>query len=371
MSLASLRQLDPADREYASRFTDMLLAEAVAAEASDVHVQPVRAGLELAWRLDGVLQPLGVFPRGQTTDVVARCKVLAELLTYRSDVPQEGRLRAAPAGREMRVSTFPTLHGERAVIRITAIGNRWRQLDELELPAEQSTIIRQLLNATSGALLVTGPAGSGKTTTAYACLRELGRASQSRRCLISIEDPIEAELPGVAQSQVNPVAGFDLSSGLKSILRQDPEVIFVGEIRDRATAEGVFAAALTGHLVLTTFHAGSVAEALSRLGEMGLEPYQMRGALRAVISQRLVRRLCECATALEDPAVGRLPVGCESCRGSGYRGRMLLAEIKDGDTAVSSTLTARAWDAVRAGATSVGEVIRVLGPDAAAEESAS
>lgn len=363
MSLDHLRQLDPQDREYASRFVECLLAEASRANVSDVHVQPLREGLELAWRIDGVLLPIGVFSRGHVTDVVARLKVLANLLTYRSDVPQEGRLRESPADCEMRISTFPTLHGERAVIRITSIARRWLQLHELSLPINQLLSLRQLLAMTSGALILTGPAGSGKTTTAYACLRELNLHPDSRRCTISIEDPIEAELPGVAQSQVNSVAGFDLSTGLKSILRQDPEVIFVGEIRDRATAEGVLTAALTGHLVITTFHAGSAAEAVNRLSEMGLELYQVRGAINAIVAQRLVRRLCDCAAPINYASNIRTSTGCEQCRGSGYRGRMLLAEIHNPktDDLQSPTLVDQAREAVRAGLTSEKEILRVLG----------
>jgi general secretion pathway protein E len=365
MSLDLLRQLDPHDRDYASRFVELLLAAASTTNVSDVHLQPLREGLEIAWRIDGVLLPAGVFPRGHLTDVVARLKVLADLLTYRSDIPQEGRLREPPTNCEMRLSTFPTLHGERAVIRITTKAHRWLQLNQLSLPISQRLALQQLLTATSGALIITGPAGSGKTTTAYACLRELNLEPDSRRCTISIEDPIEAELPGVAQSQVNPVAGLDLSTGLKSILRQDPEVIFVGEIRDRATAEGVLTAALTGHLVITTFHAGNAADAIKRLGEMGLESYQVQNAIKAVISQRLVRRLCDCAVPSSGSSTARTPVGCEKCLGSGYQGRVLLAEILDPtkEQSPSPTLREQADDAVQAGLTSEKEILRVLGPN--------
>ncbi|MFM8253079.1 MAG: GspE/PulE family protein [Planctomycetota bacterium] len=363
MSLDRLRQLDPQDREYASRFVELLLAEAGGANVSDIHVQPLREGLEIAWRIDGVLLPIGVFPRGHLSDVVARLKVLANLLTYRSDIPQEGRLRESPTNCEMRLSTFPTLHGERAVIRTTTVTRHRLQLNQLSLPINQLLALQQLLAVTSGALIITGPAGSGKTTTAYACLRELNLHPESRRCIISIEDPIESELPGVAQSQVNPVAGFDLSTGLKSILRQDPEVIFVGEIRDRATAEGVLTAALTGHLVITTFHAGSPAEAINRLGEMGLEHYQVRGAINAIISQRLVRRLCDCAAPIAPASTVRTSTGCQQCRGSGYRGRILMAEIHNPKTmdSQSPTLVDQARAAVQAGLTSEKEIIRVLG----------
>jgi type II secretory ATPase GspE/PulE/Tfp pilus assembly ATPase PilB-like protein len=281
------------------------------------------------------LQPIGAYPSGAATDIVTRLKVLAQLLTYRTDVPQEGRASQAVAGADWRVSTFPTLHGERAVVRLVAASHAPQRLPELGLPASILRDVGRLLGETSGAILVTGPAGSGKTTTVYACLRELVHSAPTRRCVVTIEDPVETPLAGVVQSQVNGNAGFDLATGLRSILRQDPEVILVGEIRDRETAEGVFNAALTGHLVLTTFHAGSAAGAVSRLSEMGIEPYLLRSGLLAVLHQRLVRRLCGCARPTEDPAArlgipvaaAHVPVGCERCQRTGYGGRMVLAEL--------------------------------------------
>jgi type II secretory ATPase GspE/PulE/Tfp pilus assembly ATPase PilB-like protein len=226
-------------------------------------------------------------------------------------------------------------------------------------------------------VLITGPAGSGKTTTAYACLREIARTSEGRRNLVTLEDPIEMSLAGVSQSQVQPAAGFDLPTGLRSLMRQDPEVILVGEIRDGVTAETAFQAALTGHLVLTTFHAGSAAGALSRLIDMGIEPYLVKSGVRAIVHQRLVRRLCECAG---QSAVVR---GCEKCRHTGYRGRIVLAELLPPLTgelgrallerrdsvelarlaagAGMTTVAARAKIAVEAGQTDLAEVRRALG----------
>ena len=266
---------------------------------------------------------------------MARLKVLAELLTYRTDVPQEGRIRGAPGEVEMRVSTFPTLFGEKAVVRLFASPGLFLRLDDLGLPAEVSDGLGRLLGETSGAIVLSGPAGSGKTTTIYACLRELAARSSGQRSLATLEDPIEAVVPGVAQAQVNLAAGLTLESGLKSLLRQDPEVIAIGEIRDRATAEIALQAALTGHLILTTFHAGSACEVIGRLLDMGIEPYVVRSGLRAVVAQRLVRRLCSCSTPAEhsDQFLGlpvqsaRVPRGCELCRGTGYRGRTVLAEL--------------------------------------------
>lgn len=387
-----LTALDATGPDYARQFVDALLNAARSTGVSDVHLQPTPAGLELRWRLDGVLQPVGTFPRGESADVVARLKVLAELLTYRTDVPQEGRLRE-PGATETRVSTFPTLHGERAVVRFFASAGRFLVLPDLGLPDDVTAGLQRLLAETSGAFVIAGPAGSGKTTTAYACLREIVGASSGGRCVVSLEDPIEVAVAGVSQSQVHDAAGFTLATGLRSLMRQDPEVIFVGEIRDRATAEIVFQASLTGHLVVTTMHAGSAVGAITRLLDMEIEPYLLRSGLRGVLGQRLVRRLCSCASegTADDARLG-LPVarwrqsaGCPSCWGTGYRGRAVLAEfwmpahndaagsvLARGPAGGRETVAAEAglvtrWERARAavetGATSPAEVRRVLGFD--------
>ena len=332
---ARLADLDARETSYATDFVDLALSAAQAVRASDVHFQPTSDGLEFRWRLDGVLQSVGLFARGDSADVVARLKVLAELLTYRTDVPQEGRLRERHGNTEIRVSTFPTLHGERAVVRLFAADDEFLRPCDLGLPAEDEKCLTELLRETSGAIVITGPAGSGKTTTAYACLRELVSRSKGGQSIVSLEDPIEVAVAGVAQSQVHAASDFTLASGLKSLLRQDPEVMLVGEIRDRDTAEGVFQASLTGHLVVTTFHAGSAAEAISRLADMQIEPYQLRSGVLAILSQRLVRRLCDCAVDVQDeesmlglPVVrAKRPVGCDACLQTGYRGRLVLAEM--------------------------------------------
>jgi general secretion pathway protein E len=410
---------DPADPNYAGRVVDAILAEAQALEASDVHLQPGKEGLELKFRLDGVLTTAAVFPSALAANIITRLKVLAELLTYYTDRPQEGRIRlgatagsfssadstGGQAGRrpevdrdarpdhqmEMRVSTFPTLHGERAVVRLFGDPSRYQYPADLGLPPEMLRRLEELLGETSGAIIISGPAGSGKTTTAYACLREIARKSRRTRSLVSLEDPIEVAVDGVAQSQVHPQVGLDLATGLKFLLRHDPEVIFVGEIRDRPTAEAAFQAALTGHLLLTTFHAGSAAETIGRLLDMGLEPYVVRNGLLAVLNQRLLRRLCPCARSAADPdaALGlpvqnvRQPAGCPDCRGTGYKYRLLVSELcvivgsslarallNRADTsalerlASESGMTSRWQYAVQAvckGDTSPAEVRRVLG----------
>jgi general secretion pathway protein E len=331
-----LQSLSPRDSSFAVKFVDTVLQAALAYRASDVHFHPVKEGLEMRWRLDGVLQPLGIFPRGETSDAVARLKVLADLLTYQSELPQEGRIRQAPQGVEMRVSTFPTLYGERAVVRIFP-GQEQQRLNELGLPERVARSLCAQLGAAGGAMIISGPAGSGKTTTACACLREIVATSKGQRSIVSLEDPVEVALDGVSQSQVNQQVGLTLESGLKSLLRQDPEVIFVGEIRDQATARLVMQAALTGHLVITTFHSGSSAGALSRLLDWRIEPYQLRSGILSILSQRLIRRLCDCAKIIDGEVVidghrilgAKAAVGCNACAGTGYRGRMLLAEWLD------------------------------------------
>ena len=395
--LASLK-LDGS--KTAVELVDLILAEARTASASDVHLQPTPEGLEMRWRIDGVLRPTGLIPSSLSANVVARLKVLSELLTYRTDVPQEGRIRGATGEGEVRVSTFPTLFGEKAVIRLFAASGQYLRLADLGLPGDVRDALAQALRETSGAILLTGPAGSGKTTTIYACLRELVESSQGRRSLTTLEDPIEVAVAGVTQSQVNPTAGFGLETGLRSLLRQDPEVIVVGEIRDRPTAEVAFQASLTGHLVLSTFHAGGAAGAIGRLADMGIEPYLLRSGLLAVVSQRLVRTLCDCAREDDDPRAklglpvtrARVAVGCEACGGTGYRGRMVLAELLDPERlGLGPAILARAdvreieqqalragmigrWRraclAIEEGRTSPAEVRRVLGFSDGPEQSA-
>lgn len=329
-----LSKRNPKHAGYATEVVDLILGEAQILGASDIHLRPTPEGLEVQWRIDGVLQPGALLPASIAPNVVARLKVLADLLTYRTDVPQEGRLRREAGAVEMRLSTFPTLYGEKAVVRLFAAPGRFLRLDDLGLPGEIREALRGSLGATSGAIVLSGPSGSGKTTTIYACLRELVALSGGRRSLTTLEDPIEVPVPGVSQSQVNPQAGFTLESGLRSLLRQDPEVIVVGEIRDPTTAEIAFQASLTGHLVMTTFHAGSASGAIGRLCDMGIEPYLLRSGLLAVVCQRLVRRLCSCAREADDPSErlglaverARVPVGCDACGGTGYQGRMVLAE---------------------------------------------
>jgi general secretion pathway protein E len=377
--------------EYVLRLVDSVLMSARKAGASDIHLLPGEDGLAMSWRIDGVLHPIELLPRAIAPNIIARLKVMSQLLTYQTDVPQEGRIHLLEGNAETRVSTFPTLFGEKCVIRLFAGSNRYRHVDDLGFDTELAGSLKSMLARRGGMILISGPAGSGKTTSIYACLREITEREEHPRSVATLEDPVEAVMPGVAQSQVRPIAGFDYETGLKSLLRQDPEVIAVGEIRDRTTAQVAVQAALTGHLILTTFHAGSASEALNRLLEMGLEPYQVRSAVLAILNQRLLRRLCGCATESQDAkdrlglAVERVRVatGCEKCRGTGYQGRFLIAEFlipeahgvgrsilersdsieleRRAATAGMKNRWHRAAEAVNAGITSPVEIRRVLG----------
>lgn len=372
--LERVAQQNLAAEGFAVEFVDSLLAAARAAGASDLHIQPPDAGdsVSVLWRLNGVLHPVVTLPRGKQ-NVVARLKVLAELLTYKTETPQEGRIRRGEDGVEMRLSTFPTIYGEKAVIRLFIAARVHHTLDQLGLPEDIIAELKAQLATTSGVVLVAGPAGSGKTTTLYACLRHLA-AQPIARGISSLEDPVEAAIPGVAQSQVRASSGFTYANALKSLLRQDPEVIMVGEIRDRETADMVLQASLSGHLVLTSFHAGTSAEAISRLADMGIEPFVLRSGLRAIVTQRLLRRRCPCAS---QNAI------CTDCQGTGYSGRMMIAELGRPDAAAVRhaildrceardvgaaleqagmiPLRQRAADAVQNGLTTAEEVRRVLG----------
>lgn len=333
----ALSRLDVQSDRFAVDAVSLLLSAARESRASDIHWLPLpNRQLDILFRVDGLLQPVA---RMETAgpNIISRLKVLAELLTYRTDMPQEGRIRQNLDDNEMRVSTFPTVHGEKAVVRLFVGSGNYLRVDDLAFPVDVTQQLRRWLGQTQGVLIVSGPAGAGKTTTLYAALRELLAASASPRSVCSLEDPIEALVPGVAQSAIHPAAGFTYEVGLKSLLRQDPEVLMVGEIRDRETAEVVFQASLTGHLVLTTFHAGRAAEACGRLLDMGIEPYILKSGLLGILCQRLVRKLCPTCSreaSSEELAslsirAARIPSGCEACGQSGYSGRLPLIESLD------------------------------------------
>lgn len=359
---------------------DVLLARAAAWSASDLHVSPTADAFVVRLRLDGVLQPAARLPREAVPLLVQRLKVLAGLLTYRTDVPQDGRVDAAatPAGCELRVAVLPTLFGERAVVRLLDGRGAPRDLAGLGWPPDAERALRRALLATQGLIGFCGPAGAGKTTAIYAALREVvaGAGGGGRSCA-SIEEPVEAAVEGVDQTPVDRAAGLDFAAALRALLRHDPEVVFVGEVRDRETAAVAIEASLTGHLVLTTVHAAATLEALARLLDLGADRPALAAGLRAVFAQRLARR--SCAACAGD---GRT-AGCAACRGTGFRGRLALVEHLAADGPLRAALVAgpdgaalaaaapglvpleaRARAAVEAGLTTRDEVARVLGPDA-------
>ena len=310
------RGLDPLADDYAIRLTDRLLRLAVAQSASDIHLDSGADGYLLRFRIDGQLRELGWIAQGKQASVPARIKALAGMLTYRCDLPQEGRMKIEASSSEARVVTLPTLHGERIVIRLIAARQSEWQLSDLGLPPVQLRLHEQALSERSGVILFTGPVGSGKTTTSYAALRWISKAQPGiARCVVSLEDPIESEIAGVAQSQIDPSVGYDWAMGLRTLLRQDPDVIFIGEIRDASTAQLAFRASMTGQLVITTMHARSPCDALIRLTDMQVPSQHLLSSLRLLTCQRLVACDCDCQG------------GCAQCHYTRSRGRRLQCEI--------------------------------------------
>ena len=324
------------------RLVDSILEEAVRLGASDIHWEPQEQGLKIRFRLDGELALLTSLPVTAARSVVARLKTMAKMDVAERRLPQDGRFAIDLAERriDLRVSTLPTVAGEKAVVRLLDPETAERPLSALGMRSDVEKGIRRLLQAPHGLILVTGPTGSGKTTTLYALLREVQREALN---IVSIEDPVEYRLSGVVQVQVNARIGLTFANGLRAILRQDPDVILIGEIRDEETARIATTAALTGHLVFSTLHTNTAAEAISRLLDMGIEPYLLADALNGVLSQRLVRLLCPyCKQPVQGETkfrdvVAALPSltdkdvysaqGCPYCRGTGYKGRIGIHEF--------------------------------------------
>jgi type II secretory ATPase GspE/PulE/Tfp pilus assembly ATPase PilB-like protein/8-oxo-dGTP pyrophosphatase MutT (NUDIX family) len=298
------------------RLVDQLLAEAISAGASDLHLEPEEQGIAVRHRVDGVLRPVRTLPRSVAPSLVSRVKILSGLDIADRMRPQDGRARVAVFGTviDLRVSTLPVSHGEKIVVRVLDGNAGLRTLESIGFDDGDLRRIRSLLEQREGLILVTGPTGSGKTTTLYAALREIQLRGVN---VVTVEDPIEYRLPGVVQVQVHDRAGLTFGAALRSIVRQDPDVILVGEIRDRETAEIAIQASLTGHLVLSTLHTNDATSAVTRLIDIGVASYQIATAVKGVVAQRLVRRVCEECGA----------VGCDACEGLGYRGRRAIAEI--------------------------------------------
>lgn len=330
-----------ADEKAAVKMADGIIAQAVKCGASDIHIEPEEGGARVRLRTDGVLYEAAQLTKPVMQAVVSRIKVLAGMDIAEKRLPQDGSIKLELDGRsvDLRISTLPTILGEKAVIRILDRERFALKLDELDFTPENLKLYRSLYSSGNGIVLLTGPTGSGKTTTLYATLTEL---NSDERNIVTVEDPVEYRIAGISQVAVNEKAGLTFASGLRSILRQDPDIMMIGEIRDLDTAQTAIHAALTGHLVLSTLHTNNAAGAVVRLIDMGIDPFLVASALRGVVAQRLVRRICpHCKTAYaaSDEEKAYLNVdagveltlhkgaGCEHCRATGYLGRMALQEV--------------------------------------------
>lgn len=333
------------------------IAQAVQHGCSDLYFEPRRECTLLRFRIDGMLHDIAALPKQHHERMVARIKVLAKLPVYQRAAPQDGRIEADERwfDRQLRVSTLPTIDGEKVVLRVIDTERTPLDLDSLGLRSKVNSGLSDLIARPQGTLLLTGPSSSGKTTTIYALLREL-LGAQNRTHILTVEDPVEYRLDGVCQTQVNAEMGFDYQTALKAILRQDPDTIVIGEIRDNVTAKVSVQAGLTGHIVLSTIHSGSAAGVFTRLLDMGVEPYLVASSVTGVLAQRLVRKSClNCIDAYvplhelqsrfgldEEQIEYRKARGCEACKGVGYSGRTAIAELLIVNDEISELVLARA-----------------------------
>jgi type II secretory ATPase GspE/PulE/Tfp pilus assembly ATPase PilB-like protein/8-oxo-dGTP pyrophosphatase MutT (NUDIX family) len=371
------------DAQAISRLVDELLAAGIGERASDIHIEPEEQGVVVRHRVDGVIRVARRLPRPLASGLASRIKIISGLDIADRLRPQDGRARVAVDGVavDLRISSLPAAHGEKIVIRVLDGRTAVRTLESIGFASDELARIERLLQAREGLLLVTGPTGSGKTTTLYAALRLLKQRGVN---IVTVEDPIEYRLPGIVQVQVRERAGLTFAAALRSIMRQDPDVILVGEIRDRETAEIAIQASLTGHLVLSTLHTNDAASAVTRLIDIGVAPYKIATALKGILAQRLLRRVCG--------RCGPHPtVGCGICGGSGYHGRLAIVEVliatpeferqvAAGEPAERIEETARRagmqslWQSglsrVRAGDTNEEEILRVAQPPARNDEPA-
>ena len=324
---------------------DDLLTKAVECDASDVHFEPTGTELAIKFRLDGVLNTVEKLPAAISDNVIARLKVLGGLLTYRNDIPQEGRIEIDKSRNDrimdQRLAVFPTIHGQRAVVRLFYNNAELMELDQLGFSKPLYIGLKEIAAKNQGVLLLTGPAGSGKSTTLAALLRHILK-SYAGKSVVTLEDPVEIRIDGATQVQITPHGQMTFPTALRSLLRQDPQVLMIGEIRDAETAKITIEAGLTGHLLMSTMHSGSPAGALLRLLEMGIEPYQVTSSVSAVLNQRLVRRLCpKCKQKIEN-ADSYNPKGCDECFHTGYKGRILIAEMVQLESQLRKAILAKA-----------------------------
>jgi type II secretory ATPase GspE/PulE/Tfp pilus assembly ATPase PilB-like protein len=324
---------------------DDLLNKAVQYGASDVHFEPTGADLVVKYRLDGVLNTVEKIPKSLSDNVIARLKVLGGLLTYRNDIPQEGRIEIGESQNKMvtdqRLAVFPTIHGQRAVVRLFYSNIELMELEQLGFSNHIYTTLKQVAVQNMGVLLLTGPAGSGKSTTLAALLRYILK-NFSGKSVVTLEDPVEIRIEGATQTQITPHGQMTFPTALRSLLRQDPQVLMIGEIRDAETAKIAIEAGLTGHLLMSTMHSGTPAGAFLRLLEMGIEPYQVTSSVSAVLNQRLVRKLCEKCKIKSEKTGSCQVTGCDECFNTGYKGRILIAEIVRLDSELRKAILAKA-----------------------------
>jgi type IV pilus assembly protein PilB len=380
------------------RFVNLLISQAIQDHASDIHIEPAEFDMHVRYRIDGVLHEMQRAPKNIQSGVISRLKIMSDIDIAERRKPQDGRMSVMHGGRQidLRVATLPTVHGEKVVMRILDNSSTSMGMEKLHLLERNAAVYKQSYTKPYGMILVTGPTGSGKSTTLYTTLHAVARPEIN---VITVEDPVEYRMAGINQVQVNPKAGLTFASALRSILRSDPDVVLLGEIRDHETAQIAIEAALTGHLVLSTLHTNDAPSAITRLTEMDIEPFLVGSALDCVVAQRLARRLCEkCKQPythqpdeLEslrfayDPSYGIptlfRPAGCSSCSNTGYRGRIAIHEVmavteeierlavaRSSSAEISrlavqqgmSTLRQDGWAKVLNGLTSIEEILRVV-----------
>lgn len=384
--------LDDANEGPIIKLINATIAKAIKARASDIHLEPFENFISIRFRVDGVLNEVLQYQSNISQMITSRIKIMSKLDISERRLPQDGRISISLGRREidLRVSTLPSSFGERIVLRILEKGASNISLDDLGFNEDVLKTLRNSLSKTEGIVLVTGPTGSGKTTTLYAGLKEISNRQQN---ILTIEDPVEYALEGIGQTQVNTKTGLTFAKGLRAILRQDPDIVMVGEIRDKETAEIAIQASLTGHLVLSTVHTNSAVSAITRLRDMGIEPYLISSSLLYVLAQRLVRKLCDHCKEIDDNKIllephklyGKAfkPQGCSKCDDTGYYGRVSIGEFIRVDKELSDliyesasenkitmyvyknnlTLFNNGINAVSRGLTSLAEIFRISDAD--------
>lgn len=379
------------------RFVNLLISQAITDKASDIHIEPGERELHVRYRIDGVLHEMQRAPKNVQNGVISRLKIMSDIDIAERRKPQDGRMSVIHSGKQidLRVATLPTVFGEKVVMRILDNSMTGLGMEQLRLLDRNAAVYKASYMKPYGMILVTGPTGSGKSTTLYTTLHEVARPEIN---VITVEDPVEYRIAGINQVQVNPKAGLTFASALRSILRSDPDVVLLGEIRDHETAQIAIEASLTGHLVLSTLHTNDAPSAVTRLIEMGIEPFLVGSALDCIVAQRLARKLCDKCKAPYQPSFDDLqalrfaqpgdpqptlfrPTGCTSCSNTGYRGRLALHEVMPvtedierlavarassaeiGRLAIEqgmSTLRQDGWAKAVMGLTSIDEILRVV-----------